>query len=547
MDAAARTKLPDTTLTVSGPARLGARIAAGLVLVAASVLPAAAQDRTTTEQQPREAELDSGYVSTGAPLIDVPVRRDEYRIGPGDVIAIAIFGAVNRQMNIEVSPEGVLVIPRIGLARVQGLTVDAAEDEIRAVVLEQLRNVDVFVTLAEVRRFNVFLLGDVERPGVRAASAVTRASSLLGDLPDANARRRIIVRRATGDSVMVDLARFALLGDLDANPLLREGDAVLVPTIDERVRAFGRISYPGGYEFVPGETLAEFLTLVMGGAEWWSDAGDSIRFTRFSDARTRVVQVIAREDALGAFGQGLVLQPFDAVYVPRRSNFMEQHYAEAQGQVMNPGEYPVEPGVTTVSDLIRMAGGLTEQASLASATLRRTEARRDQAEVTELERMPPELLSEEERRILEIETRGDASNVVVDFEALLTRGEDALNQVLQPGDVLFVPRLRNDVVVLGAVRQPGVVPFRAGRGADYYVNLAGGFSELADRGDVVVLKGKLGTRLTDNEADDLDPGDRVIVPFRERRTFAERVQDIAGVLTPIATLILTIIALDNAL
>ena len=520
-----------------------------LVLLACMVSPGASQVRgdTTAAGRAEEARGDTSYVTTGAPLIDVPVRRSEYRVGAGDVLSIAIFGATNRQIQVEVSPEGIVVIPRIGLARVQGLTVDEAERAIRTAVFEQLHNVDVFVTLTQVRRFNVFVLGDVASPGVREASAVTRVSELLRELPDATSRRRIFVRRADGDTVLVDLARFSLLGDLESNPLLREGDAVLVPTIDERVRVFGRVSFPGVYEYQPGETLAELLTLVTGGAPWWSDAGDSIRLARFTGTSTRDVRVLSVADALGPVGQALTLRPFDAVYVPRRSNYMEQHFAEAQGQVVHPGEYPIEPGVTTVSELIAMAGGLTERASLASATLRRTEQRRDQAEINELERMPPELLSEDEQRIMDIQSRGDASNVVVDFEALLRRGEDALNQVLQPSDVLFVPRIRPDVVVLGAVHQPGIVPHTNGQDAEHYVRLAGGFSDLADEGDIVILKGKLGTRLSEDEVDSLDPGDTVIVPFRERRSFLEWMQDVTNIVTPITAIVLTIIALDNAL
>ena len=534
-------------MSSSAPGRTLLRLAAALAVIGSAALPTRAQTPDTTAADRPEADADSTFTSAGAPLIDVPIRRTEYRVGPGDVIGIAIFGAVNRQMHLGVNPEGILVIPRIGLVRVQDLTVEEAESEIREAVFEQLRNVEVFVTLTEVRRFNVFVLGHVPQAGVRSASAVTRVSELLADLPEPSAHRRITIRRANGDSVSVDLARFTLLGDLDANPMLREGDAVIVPAIDERVRAFGRVPFPGAYEYVPGETLAEFLTLVMGGQEWLSDAADSVRLARFVGTRAREVRVISTADAVGSMGQQIRLQPFDAVYVPSRSNYMEQHFAEAQGQVVHPGTYPIEPGITTVSELLAMAGGLTEQASLAAATLRRTVIRRDQAEVTELERMPPELLSEVERGILEIESRGDATNVVVDFEALLQRGESALDQPLQPGDVLFVPRLRNDVVVLGAVHQPGIVPYSGGDGVAHYVRLAGGFSDLADRGDIVVLKGKLGTRLSAREAGALDPGDTVIVPFRERRTFIEWMQDISSIVTPITALVLTVIALDNAL
>jgi hypothetical protein len=74
-----------------------------------------------------------------------------------------------------------------------------------------------------VRRFKIFLVGDFPSPGVRVASAATRVSDLLPPAPGGLApSRKVLLRCASGDTILVDLARFRLLGDLSTNSTLRE-------------------------------------------------------------------------------------------------------------------------------------------------------------------------------------------------------------------------------------------------------------------------------------------------------------------------------------
>ncbi|HET8655691.1 MAG TPA: polysaccharide biosynthesis/export family protein, partial [Longimicrobiaceae bacterium] len=220
----------------------------------------------------------------GTPLLDAPVQANRYVLGPGDRVDISMFGALNRIVPVDVSPGGELVIPGVGIVPVGGLTLADAETRVRAAVLRLYQNVGVHLTLASVRRFKVYVIGDVPSPGVRIASAATRVSEVV---PTASAaaesvylHRNVLVRRGPGDSVSVDLVRFRLAGKLDSNPMLREGDVVVVPVVNERVFVYGRVSYPGAYEFRSGETLAELLRIANGGGGLAPDAADTIRVSR---------------------------------------------------------------------------------------------------------------------------------------------------------------------------------------------------------------------------------------------------------------------------
>lgn len=481
----------------------------------------------------------------GGPLLDAPINRSEYRLGPGDLVDVTVFGDVSFQYSVPVTPEGTVVVPSVGVARVLGLTVDAAEDRVRNVVLRLYRNVTVNLTLSQVRSFKVYVLGDVPSPGTRTASAVTRVSEVVpgsarGDTGVVH--RNVLLRRASGDSTLVDLARFSLLGDLSANPFLREGDALLVRAVEEFVEVYGRVTFPGKYEYRPGETLAEFLSLVNGGRGFPANAADTIRLSRFAGGQNQQVLPFATADALGATGRALVLRPSDAVFVPEIANFRVQRVATVTGQVVRPGTYPIRPDTTTLRDLVALAGGLTPQASLIGATLRRVVPPQER---TRAGALPDSALSSTERQISAIQ-RQETNLVVINFQALLGEGNRAFDVPVRDGDALDIPERRNEVAVLGAVTQPGLVSYAPGRTVEQYVRLAGWYSRRADFKEAVILRAGTGTQLSAREVRQIDPGDQIVVPFRERRTILQRVQTtqaLIGIVSGAAVTIATFIAL----
>ena len=530
----------------------GAR-ALALALALLGTAPAAAQQQpAAADSAPRRLQTVSTRTSgERGPLLDAPISRTAYPLGPGDVVDVAIFGDYNEVFSIPVTPEGSLVVPTIGIARVLGLNLETAEDRVQALVNRYYRNAEVRLALSRVRTFKVFVVGDVANPGTREASAATRVSEVLATVGedgededvDPVVRRNVTVRRAGGADIQVDLLRFLQTGDVASNPTLREGDAVIVPAVDERVDVYGRLHFPGRYEYRRGETLAELLEVANGGAGFPSNAADSVRLVRFLDTQNRTERLLSRAEATGPEGRGLVLQPFDAVYVAEVGNYKRQQTARVTGAVMRPGTYPIRQDTTTVRELVEMAGGFAPNASLVEATLRRVAPASTGR--TAVENVPPELLSEDERRVLQVRAQGDGNTVVVDFENMFTAREQALEVPVRAGDVLNVPEARNQVTVLGAVHTPGILPFRPGMPVTYFIRLAGGYSRRADAGDVRVFKARQGTPMHWRDVTELEPGDTVIVPFRERRNWLETLQTAQAIITTVSGIIVGLIALNR--
>jgi polysaccharide export outer membrane protein len=534
----------------------GVRLLAVALALLGAVPGAAQQQPTAADSVPRRPQAVAAPVVVGerGPLLDAPISRTAYPLGPGDVVDVAVFGDYNEVFSIPVTPEGSLVVPTIGIARVLGLNLETAEDRVQALVNRYYRNAEVRLALSRVRTFKVFVVGDVANPGTREASAATRVSEVLAvsgeegeddadEDVDPVVRRNVTVRRAGGADIQVDLLRFLQTGDVASNPTLREGDAVIVPAVDERVDVYGRLHFPGRYEYRRGETLAELLEVANGGAGFPSNAADSVRLVRFLDTQNRTEVLLSRAEATGPEGRRLVLQPFDAVYVAEVGNYKRQQTARVTGAVIRPGTYPIRQDTTTVRELVEMAGGFAPNASLVEATLRRTSP--PPVGRTAVETVPPELLSEDERRVLQVRAQGDGNTVVVDFENMFTAGEEALEVPVRAGDVLNVPEARNQVTVLGAVHTPGILPFRPGMPVTYFIRLAGGYSRRADASDVRVLKARQGTPMHWRDVTELEPGDTVIVPFRDRRNWLETLQTAQAVITTVSGIIFGLIALRS--
>ncbi|HET7459887.1 MAG TPA: SLBB domain-containing protein [Longimicrobium sp.] len=516
------------------PARL-AWVALFAAAALAHAAPAAAQTTSADSAVARSrppVQADPAREDDG-PLLDAPVSRTEYLLGPGDRLGVAVVGEFNEVYTVTVTPEGSVLLPGIGITRVLGLNLEQAQDRIGTLVARFYRNVEVRVALTRVRVFNVFLAGDVENPGVRKASAATRASEVVGGIAGGVLRRGIVVRRANGDSLTVDMVRFLRAGDTGANPFLREGDAVIVPPLNRWVNVYGRVHFTGTYEYRDGETLGSLLASAGG---YTPEAADTTLVVRTVNGEHRVYRLSRNDPALATFP----VRPFDAVYVVGVGNFNVQPIALVQGEVLRPGVYPIRPDTTTVRELVAMAGGFTGRASLSQAVLDRRVTAVALADTTAAADQDPNSAEQRTRRAFNSE---GTSRVVVDFERLFGPGGERFDQPVRDGDRLTVPERGADVSVRGAVATPGLVPFQEGMRAEHYIALAGWYSRRADVRNVVVVRARTGARLTPREVGTLQPGDVIVVPYREPRPWNDILTRGQLVVTTITSLVITAIAI----
>ena len=108
-----------------------------------------------------------------------PVDPDVYRVGPGDVLLLQMWGKLSRSVPIEVGPEGTVLIPGTAGVSAAGHTLSDVRAEILRLMGQRYRGVNMDVRLAQPRTFRVYLTGQVSRPGPLEAVGALRVGDVV--------------------------------------------------------------------------------------------------------------------------------------------------------------------------------------------------------------------------------------------------------------------------------------------------------------------------------------------------------------------------------
>ena len=169
------------------------------------------------------------------------------------------------------------------------------------------------------------------------------------------------------------------------------------------------------------------------------------------------------------------LRPYDNVLVMRLAGWDQQRLVYLTGQVKFPGRYALKSKTERIRDLIERAGGLTDVAYAGGVQFFRAYA--PTRRVTD-DRPPPILNGDSAAR--DTLPHGFVERVGIDLPRVLRDAKYRDNIILAGGDSLNIPEYNPIVVVEGAVNSPGAVAYTPGKSLDWYVDAAGGYTQLGD-------------------------------------------------------------------
>lgn len=201
-----------------------------------------------------------------APAGNLPVPVD-YVIGPGDTITVQLFGSQNTEYFLTVSREGAINFPEIGPISVSGLTLAAMRDTLNERVSQQLIGVRASITLGQLRSIRVFVLGEVERPGVYTVASQSRVTGALfasGGVRLIGSLRNVALRRGGETIVTLDLYDLLLRGDTRSDARLEPDDVIFVPPVGATIAVQGEVRRPAVYELKSERQLADVVALAGG-------------------------------------------------------------------------------------------------------------------------------------------------------------------------------------------------------------------------------------------------------------------------------------------
>jgi polysaccharide biosynthesis/export protein len=249
-------------------------------------------------------------------------QTSSYRVGPKDVLAIAVFGHPELSGKLTVAADGTIAFPLLGpLNAAQRTSAEIVEELVTRLSDGFLKKPQVSVDVVEYLSQRIFVIGEVRTPGLlplTGSTTLLEALSRAGSLTEQAGGEVLVLRPVSaqaaspvvpGQAGVTELGRVNVQqlrsGTLPANIELRDGDTIFVPRAAV-VHVLGNVKSPGPYRFESGLTAIRAIYLAGGVSELGTTG--RIEITRLIDGRE--TQIKAKPDD--------VLKPDDTVIVGTR-------------------------------------------------------------------------------------------------------------------------------------------------------------------------------------------------------------------------------------
>lgn len=396
------------------------------------------------------------------PNINVPTPKN-YILGPGDAVKIDLWGATEAEFSKNITKEGFIRLPRIGVVHLDGLTLEKAKSKIRSRLRRLYSGISlpknspnkVFldVRLSSIRTVQVNIIGEVVTPGTYSLSGFSTVLNGLYAAGGPNSQgtlRNIKVYRMGKEVAVFDVYKYILSGSEKGNVQLHDQDIVIVSPYLNRVELNGELKRNGIFELKNSES---FNNLVDYAGGFTAKAyKKNIIIERSTDTQKEIKEFNFDNSKEINLKNGDKISVKEIIDRYKNRVFLE-------GAVYHPGNYEFYPGMT-VKELLNKGAGIKDKAYQSKADII--------------------------RKIDELNEK------VVSFSL-----KDALNGskkiLLQNEDKVYVyskDELREErvVEVNGAVISPKKINYMESLTVEDAIALTGGFKEGADNQNIEISR-----------------------------------------------------------
>ncbi len=207
--------------------QLKTRIAAALLLSLATALCSAQQ--VVSENVPAKTATET------APQLQS--RDVRYKIAPGDSFDLNFeLSPEFNQTAVSVQPDGFVTLRGIGDLQVQGQTVPALTQTLRAAYSKILNDPIISVILKDFEKPYFVADGQIGKPGkydLRGDTTLTQAIAIAGGFKDSSRHSQVLLFRRVSDQWMeakvINVKQMEKSGNLKEDPMLHPGDMLFVP------------------------------------------------------------------------------------------------------------------------------------------------------------------------------------------------------------------------------------------------------------------------------------------------------------------------------
>jgi polysaccharide export outer membrane protein len=296
----------------------------------------------------------------GVPM-DLPVGPD-YVVGPGDGLAIDLWGGFSQRFTRTVDREGRIMLPEAGPLLVSGRTLGDVQEVVQRALRSQYQDASADVSLSRLRTVRIYVVGEVAEPGAYDISSLSTPLNALFAAGGVTARGSLRgLKHYRGRQLIEEVDAYDLLMrgvGMDAKRL-ENGDSLMVPPVGPQVTVSGMVRRPAIYELQGESTLADAVNLAGGILPAAALQHIELQRLQAHDKRTmETIEISASEDPAGIEKQlsAVKVKDGDEVHIFPIAAYNENGIY-LQGHVQRPGRYSYRDGMR-LTDVVASYGDL---------------------------------------------------------------------------------------------------------------------------------------------------------------------------------------------
>ncbi len=324
---------------------------------------------------------------------------------------------------------------------------------------------------------------------------------------------------------------------------LRNNDVLFIPSESEMkgeqvVKIDGEVNFPGTYKFAKNTTIEDLILQAGGLTRAASTSKIDVYRQLYNPAALKGTKTITesftftlKDGFIVEGGASFVLEPFDEVFVRRSPINKTIQNVTINGAVNFEGKYAMLSKNYRISDLLKAAGGVSENAFVKGAYMYRkmTDEEKLQRKIQQKKQhidLYEEMLRSDNMdnqavldSIASLKAKFEEHfSLAIDLEKAIANPGSIHDVILREGDVITVPEQVSTVKISGEVMQPTSVSFQKNKKLSYYIDHAGGYTNSAKKKGVYVIymNGSI-EKISRSSKKAIQPGCEIVVPRKQER------------------------------
>ena len=416
-------------------------------------------------------------------------------------------------------------------------------------------------------KFKIELVGSIKRPGFYSGTGNNTLNDIIkqaGGLDFGTVKNTVLIRRDDKNGLF-HYVRYSLQAVLDEKLSVYMYDRDVIYFMDsgemnyrEEVQILGQVRNPGNYKYGENLSLGDLL-FIAGGFKSKALSNKVILSRKVQDQNilAEVLQIETQPDYWNNTTLfGIQLMPGDVVSTYENPLMREQVYVSVEGEVNNPGVYPIDNRSQNLFDIFKRVGGVTDYGNLEEAVILRPMNKTVNSEQN----------SKNKNKVLNEIYKNDTvsqSDTILRERQFDTIALANLNTkfdivkimeliTVEAGDRFIVPKRVNTVRISGEVYNPNLIFYNPTVNFKEYITLGGGLTSNADLSNAFVSYSNGTSKKTRvilgifQKHPKILPGCEIIIPFKSdnreknKLSLSERLAIYSLISTSLTTLALVI-------